>query len=135
MWSAEALREGLTKKRKKPVTRPIRQKAIASMISTSLPKTDRIRAGRRAASLMGAADETISEPAHGLDEGGMAGVVVELLAQAGDEDVDRPVEGLPLHAARRLHDPLPGEGAPLVAEQQGEQLELGGGEIERGPVQ
>src|SRR3989442_521137 len=107
---------GFTKCRKNPSTMPTRQSAITSMISRSLPKTERWRGGFVGGLVIVAADEPVAEAAHGLDEGRLAGVVTELLAQARDEDVDRPVEGFPVEAARGLHDPVPGQGRPAAAD-------------------
>src|SRR5690349_12577581 len=89
-------------KMKNTTTRPIRPRAIASITPRSLAKTDRCTAGRGQASAIGAADEAVAQPAHGLDEGGAAGIVAELLAQPGDEHVHGAVEGLPVQAARGL---------------------------------
>src|SRR5262245_14323611 len=113
----------------------MRQRAITSMIRRSLAKTERCTAGRGQASLIAAADEPIAEATHGLDEGGATRVVAQLLPQPRDEHVDRAVVRLPVEAARRLHDALAGEDAPAVAEEQAEQLELGGGQIEGAPIE
>src|SRR5262245_21422420 len=130
MRSTEAPTIGFTNKLKNPTTRPMRQKAITSMIKSCLAKTDRCTAGRGQASLIAATDEPVADAPHGLDEGGMAGIVAELLAEPGDEHVDRAVVGLPVEAARGLQDAVAGEDAPAVPHEEREQLELGGGELE-----
>src|SRR5262245_66287611 len=130
MRSTEAPTSGFTKRVKDPSNRPMRQRAIASMIRTSLAKTERCTAGRGQASLIAAADEPVAEAAHGLYESGAAGVVAELLPQPRDEHVDRAVVGLPVEAARGLQDAVAGEDAPAVPHEEREQLELGGGELE-----
>src|SRR5262245_46328255 len=124
MRLTEAPTIGFTKCRKNATTSPVRLRAMTSMTTRSFPKTDRCSAGRAGVSLIGAADEPVAAPAHGLDEGGMPRVVAELLAQPGDEDVDRAVEGLPVQAARGFQDPVAPEHAPAMAHEQGEQLEL-----------
>src|SRR5262245_7764466 len=130
MRSTEAPTIGFTKTLKKPTTRPIRQRAITSMITRSLAKTDRCTAGRGQPSPIAAADEAIAEAAHGLDEGGVARVVAELLPQPGDEHVDGAVVGLPVEAAGGLQDAVAGEDPAAVPHQQAEQLELRGGQLQ-----
>src|SRR5262249_26472063 len=91
---------------------------MASMIARSLTKTEPRQSGRprhdgRArASAIRARDQAVPQAAHGLDEGGMARVVPELLAQPAHEDVDRAIVGLPVHAARLVEDAVAGEDAP-----------------------
>src|SRR5262245_18137353 len=83
-----------TMNQKKTATRASRAAPMASMIARSLTKTEprqngRPRhGGRTGASVIRARDQAVPHAAHGLDEGGMAGVVAELLAQAAHEDVD-----------------------------------------------
>src|SRR5262249_56633915 len=108
---------------------------MASMMSTSLAKTERCTAGRNTSSVIAAPDELIAHATDGLDEGGMPRVVAELLAQAADQHVHRAVESLPVEAAGGLHDPLPAEHAAAAADEQAEQLELGRRQLEAPPLQ
>src|SRR5262245_40356020 len=109
--------------------------AITSMMAIRRTNTDWWGAIRRPGSAIGAADEDVAGAANRADPHRLARIVAELLAHATDQDVDRAVERLPVHAAGLVHDPVATEDPTAVADQQPQQVELGGGEHERSPVE
>src|SRR5436190_1768156 len=126
---------------------PMRIAPVSSKRSTSLTNTECTRVGRPgsrlgiAASGSGlgilasgsglgivASDEAVARAADGADERRLLGVVAELLAQPGDQHVDRAVVRLPVEAARGLENAVAGEDAAAILDQQAEQGELRRGE-------
>ena len=69
--------------------------------------------------------ESIADAADGLDE---VGGVAELLAQALDVDVDRPLQDHGVLADGGVHQLEAGEGPARLAEEHFEQAELGRGQ-------
>src|SRR5260221_10195933 len=118
---------------KKNATMSMRLAARPSMMTTTLAKMDTRMPGTRKRSLTVAADEAVARSAHGLDEDRPPSVVAELLPQAADENVDRPVVGVPVDASGLVQDALASEDPTAVAHEEREQLELRGGELEGAP--
>src|SRR6187455_2870869 len=108
---------------------PIRIAPVSSSRSTSLTKTECASDVRVAGAAWGArssgfaivaSDEAVAGAAHGADEGGLLGIVAELLTQPRDQHVDRAVVGFPVETARRFENPVAGEDASAVLDQQAE---------------
>src|SRR5258705_3396265 len=102
------------------------QPAIASMIVISRTNTDRWGAIGCRGSVIAAPDEEVAGATHGADPDRLARIVAQLLADAADQDVDRAVERLPVHAPGLVHDPVARQDPPAGAYEQPEQIELGG---------
>src|SRR5262249_11063603 len=121
---------GLTMNQKNPPTRSSRLAAIVTMTATSLPNTE--VDGR---SLTTASYEAIANAPDRTDERRMFGVVPQLLAHPADEHVDRSVERLRIDAAHGFHDAIACHDTPAVSDEQAQQLELGGRQRERSPLE
>src|ERR1044072_8947603 len=75
--------------------------------------------------------EDVAEPPHGLDVGGMRGILLHELPQARDLHVDRAVEHFVLAAARELHQLVARQRRPRIRDEDLEQGELARGERQR----
>src|SRR5712692_2374720 len=109
--------------------------ASASMMATSLVKTDWRTCRSHARSRITSSDELVPDPAHGADKRRLLGIVTELLSKSTDEDIDGAVVSVPVDAASAVQDSIATEHAPAMAHEDAEQLELGRREREELAVQ
>src|SRR5258708_46772 len=116
------------------------------MMASCLTKIDRCQATRRNGSLIagpiiaGAADpaaaaatsdESVAGASDRPDVPGAPGVVAQFLPQPADQDVDRPIVGLPVDAAGLVQDALAGQHPPSAPRQEAEESEFRRGQDER----
>src|SRR3954463_6441410 len=103
------------------------------MMASCRTKIDRYQATGREVSLiagLAAADEPIAGAPHRLDVAGAPGVVAQFLPQPADQDVDRPVVGLPVDAAGLVQDALSCQHPAPAPRQESEEGELRRGQRE-----
>src|SRR5262249_59298678 len=114
-----------------------------SITATSLANTESRTTNVPSRSVTAISREAVADAANRADERRAFCVVTQLLPNAADEDVDRPIVGIRIEASHGLHDPIASEHAAAVAHQQSQHLELGGrqrqwlpfqGRRPRGPV-
>src|SRR6476659_7250245 len=100
--------------------------AVVTMMASCRTKIDRYQATGRDVSLIVAApsDEPVAGAPHRPDVPGAPGVVAQLLPQPADQDVDRPVVGLPVDAAGLVQDALAGQHSAPAPRQEAEEREL-----------
>src|SRR6185369_1597353 len=106
------------------------------MMASCRTKIDRYQAtGRDVSLIAGPADEPVAGAPYRPDVPGAPGVVAQLLPQPADQDVDRPVVGLPVDAAGLVQDALSCQHPAAAAHQEAEEREFRRGQGERAPVE
>ena len=72
--------------------------------------------------------ESVTHAVDSENVAGLAGIGLDLAAQVLDMGIDGPVVAGVSHVIDQVYELRPGEGAAGVAGQNGQQIELGGGE-------
>src|SRR5262245_17303606 len=122
--SIEAFITGPRYTRKNPTTSASSMTAIASMVATSLVKTDRRTCSRRARSLIAVSGKPISGSAYGQDEPGLPGIVAELLPKSTHEDIDRAIVGIQIDPMSLVQNAIATQDPSAVSHEHAEQLEF-----------
>src|SRR5262249_49272417 len=126
----EMARLGLAISQKKPATITKRLAAMVSIMVTSLKNTDLRMGARPSYSVKAASDEHVSSAAHSTNEDWLLGIISEFLANAADQNVNRPVVGFPIDAPGLIHNAIAGEDPAAISHKKAEQFELRGGQSE-----